>query len=157
DRHAGERASQPPDAGWALLSHLIEDMADEWGVKIAFQVRWGSAADSVFKSRIVTGELLGGGFSEAVQRAAAAHFAARQTSRMPLVGCTRDNAPLIDATFRRLLAITGAITASGSFMFGARPTLADFGWYGQLESLATDPTSRALMSERAPGTFTYLQ
>jgi len=157
DGHAGDRTAQPPDPGWALMSHLIEDMADEWGVKIAFQYRWSHKADSVFKSRIVSGELLGGGFSEAVQREAAAHFAARQIGRMPLVGCTPENAPLIDATFDRVLAITGVIMSSGSFLFGARPTLADFGWYGQLESLATDPTSRAKMQQKAPGAFTYLQ
>ena len=40
----------------AFLSHLIEDMADEWGVKIAFHYRWGHEQDSAFKSRIVVGE-----------------------------------------------------------------------------------------------------
>jgi glutathione S-transferase len=157
DRYAKDRPIQPPDPGWALLSHLIEDMADEWGVKIAFQYRWGHDADSTVKSRIVTGELLGGGFSETVQRDTATHFAARQIGRMRLVGCTPENAPLIEATFRRILKVTGAILASGTFLFGDHPTLADFGWYGQLESLATDPTSRALMQEIAPATFTYLQ
>ena len=49
-------------------------MADEWGVKIAFQFRWGNEPDRKFKSRIVTGELLGGGFSAEFQRTAAAQF-----------------------------------------------------------------------------------
>jgi glutathione S-transferase len=157
DGHAAGRSIVPADPGVALLAHLLEDMADEWGVKIAFQYRWGNNADSNFKSRIVTGELLGGGFGAQVQEEAARHFAARQIGRMPLVGCTPHNAPLILETFRQLLDIAAASFEQDTFLFGPRPTLADFGWYGQLESLATDPTSRAEIAARAPGVFTYLQ
>ena len=156
-REGGLRSIIPPDPGIAFLSHLIEDMADEWGVKIAFHYRWGHEPDQVFKSRIVVGELLGGGFVRATQIAAAKHVAARQVSRMPLVGCTAENAPLIVESFRRVLATTDRLHESSTFLFGPRPVLADFGWYGQLVSLATDPTSWAVMREQAPGTFPYLQ
>jgi len=151
------RSIIPPDPGWAFLSHLLEDMADEWGVKIAFHYRWAHEQDRVFKSRIVAGELLGGGFDGSTQIAAADHFAARQFGRMPLVGCTQENAPLIEETFRRVLAITDEVLVFSTFLFGQRPTLADFGWYGQLQSLATDPTPWAIMRKTSPGTFTYLQ
>lgn len=157
DGCAPDRSIIPPDPGIAFLAHLLEDMADEWGVKIAFQYRWGHAVDSAFKSRIVTGELLGGGFGEQFQTEAAKHFADRQISRMPLVGCTPENAPLILESFRRLLRIAAASFEQESFLFGPRPTLADFGWYGQLESLATDPTSRSAIAGTAPSVFTYLQ
>jgi hypothetical protein len=157
DKEAGARAAVPPDPGLALLSHLLEDMADEWAVKIAFHYRWGHPQDSAFKSRIVVGELLGGGFDRATQLAAAKKFADRQISRMPLVGATPGNAPLIVETFHRALAAFDALAESANFIFGPRPVLADFGWYGELVSLATDPTSWAIMRERAPGVFPYLQ
>lgn len=157
DRESGSRPVVPPDPGAAFLSHLLEDMADEWGVKIAFHYRWGRAADRMFKSRIVVGELMGGGFGSATQISAAKRFADRQVSRMPLVGCTPGNAPLILETFRRILEITGKLQETSTFLFGPRPSLADFGWYGQLVSLATDPTSRSVMARDAPGTFSYLQ
>ncbi len=152
-----ERRIIPRDAGFAFLSHLLEDMADEWGVKIAFQFRWGNEPDRKFKSRIVTGELLGGGFSAEFQRTAAAQFESRQVSRMPLVGCTAQNAPLILESFKRVLAAFNETFEESTFLFGDTPLLADFGWYGQLESLATDPTSRAQMTEAAPAVFSYLQ
>ena len=76
---------------------------------------------------------------------------------MPLVGCTPDNAPLIEKTFRRVLGVMGKLQECSTFLFGERPTLADFGWYGQLESLATDPTSQELIRATAPAIFSYLQ
>jgi hypothetical protein len=157
DVEAGMRSIVPPDSGLAFLSHLLEDMADEWGVKIAFHYRWGHAPDSLFKSRIVVGELLGGGFDLPTQLASAKRFADRQISRMPLVGSTKENAPLILETFERLMAAFDSLQQSTTFIFGPRPVLADFGWYGQLASLATDPTPWSLMRDRSPGVFPYLQ
>jgi hypothetical protein len=157
DEAAGPHSIVPPDPGIALLSHLLEDMADEWAVKIAFHYRWGYPPDSAFKSRIVVGELLGGGFDCSTQIAAAKKFAERQIGRMPLVGSTPGNAPLIVETFKRALVAFDALEETATFIFGARPILADFGWYGQLVSLATDPTPWAIMRERAPGVFPYLQ
>src|SRR5262249_49482524 len=74
-----------------------------------------------------------------------------------LVGCTPENAPLIEETFRRILAAMDKLEEESTFMFGPRPVLADFGWYGQLISPATDPTPWSIMRDLAPGAFPYLQ
>ncbi len=155
-RHA-ERPAIPADPGLAFLSHLLEDMADEWGVKIAFHYRWGDERNAAFKSRIVAAELLGGGFDEATQLRSARHFAQRQQGRMALVGCTPENAGLIETVFLRVLDIMQALPETSLFLLGGRPTLADFGWFGELVSLATDPGSAAVMATRAPAAFQWLQ
>lgn len=157
DARHPQRPILPSDPGAAFLSHLIEDMADEWLVKIAFLNRWGNNADAQYKSRIVTGELLGGGYEKSIFLRAAEHFALRQQSRMPLVGCTKENIPVLELTFNRLLNVMDNVAESFAFLFGDSPTLADFGLYGQLQSLATDPTPSSKMRERAPGVFPYLQ
>jgi len=156
ERHR-ERSVVPDDAAIAFLSHLLEDMADEWGVKIAFHYRWGHEKDALYKSRIVAAELLGGGYSDSIQRTAGLHFARRQQGRMPLVGCTEENKPLIEEVYRRVLDVMQALPKKSLFLFGSRPSLADFGWYGELVSLATDPTPAAIMAERAPAAFQWLQ
>lgn len=156
ERHP-DRPTIPHDPAVAFCSDLLEDMADEWLVKIAFLYRWGYGEDAAFKSRIVTGEFLGGNYPQDVLEKAARHFASRQQSRMPLVGATDENAEMIVMTFKRLLKAMDGVANHSTFIFGASPTLGDFGFYGQLQSVATDPTPSAFMRQEAMGAFPYLQ
>ena len=39
-----------------------------------------------------------------------------------------------------------------SYLFGSRPSLADFAWFGQLSEMATDPTPMRIMRAKAPFT-----
>ncbi|MGH8765355.1 MAG: hypothetical protein ACRET8_06525, partial [Burkholderiales bacterium] len=157
ERRYAARPAVPADPALALCAHLLEDMADEWGVKIAFLFRWGHDADAAYKSRIVTGELVGGAHPRAVLENCARHFAARQQGRMPLVGATPQTRSLIEASFDLILEAFDLLPGNSTFLLGEQPTLADFGWYGQLQSLATDPTSWERMRERSMGTFAWLQ
>lgn len=157
ERRRAARPAVPRDPALALCSHLLEDMADEWGVKIAFLFRWGCDEDAAYKSRIVTGELVGGRHPPSALENCAKHFAIRQRGRMPLVGATSQTRPLIEESFDRILDAFEKLPGHSTYIFGERPTLADFGWYGQLISLATDPTPWALMRRRAPNLFAWLQ
>jgi Glutathione S-transferase, C-terminal domain len=60
-------------------------------------------------------------------------------------------------SFDRILKAMSCISDKTTFIFGESPTLADFGFYGQLQSLATDPTPWAVMREKGEGIFSYLQ
>jgi hypothetical protein len=76
---------------------------------------------------------------------------------MSLVGCTEENRPLIEATFEELIDLLDAHVTEQRFLFGSRPSRADFALYGQLSQLASDPTPSALMRERAPYAFRWVQ
>jgi hypothetical protein len=79
-------------------------------------------------------------------------FIARQTSRMPFVGCTPANAPLLEGFYRELLEVLERFVATDRFLFGTRPALGDFGLYAQLKALAVDPTPRKILRESATRT-----
>lgn len=147
-RHAG-RSILPDDPAHAFLSHLIEDMADEWLTKAMFLYRWELPEDQDYCARWIIADsypaLRGAEFE-----AAAKAIRDRQVGRMALVGCSAANAPVIKQSFTRLLSILEAHVGHGRHLFGSRPSLADFGLFGQLKTLDTDPTPSRLIRTSAP-------
>ncbi|HUD50144.1 glutathione S-transferase family protein [Parvibaculum sp.] len=154
-RHPGERSVIPDDEGQAFLAFLLEDMADEWGTKMMFHYRWFRERDQKQMSQwLAFDRLTGRGRAEIETHAA--QFAARQIGRMALVGCTAANQKLIEETAHRLLALLDAHVTEEPYLFGTRPSLADFSWMGQLSQLAIDPTPADMMRETAPFVMRWL-
>ena len=151
-----ERSVVPDDPALAFLSHLLEDMGDEWLLKIAFHYRWANDADRNFTNRLIMAELLGGGVPQERIDWAAEQFRDRQVSRMPLVGCLPQNAPLIEEIYRRVLDAMTKLRASSPFLFGSRPSLGDFGVFGALFTCRNDPTPGEVMNRRSPATLDWI-
>jgi hypothetical protein len=72
------------------------------------------------------------------------------------LGCTPQNAPIIEESAKQIMGLLEAHVTEEAYLFGSRPSLADFAWMGQLSQLATDPTPDDLMREIAPFTFRWL-
>ena len=147
-RHPGARSIVPADPGHAFLSHLIEDMADEWGTKIMFLYRWARPADIDYAATWIADDFFPDQKGKARDQLREG-FSERQIGRMALVGCTKENAPVIEESYRRILDALAPHVGLHDHLFGSRPALADFGLYGQLKPLSEDPTGQAVMRERA--------
>ncbi|WP_395712928.1 glutathione S-transferase N-terminal domain-containing protein [Reyranella sp.] len=152
--HAG-RSVIPDDLVLAYLSDLLEDFGDEWITKMMFHYRWYYAPDRAFaqtwivSSRDPTME-------EQKRRQAMQAFNDRQVGRMALVGCTEQNRPVIEDSYRFVLDTLDRHVRSQPYLLGSRPCLGDFGLYGQLQILSVDPTPAAEMRARAPDLFCWL-
>lgn len=144
ERHPSERSVIPEEPGDAFLNHLIEDMADEWVTKMMFHYRWRDEADQLYCSRWIISDTRPDLDGEAFDAAAEA-IRSRQVGRLALVGSTPQNAPVIEAGYMRLIRHLDATLARRPYLFGTRPSLADFALFGQLKTLADDPTPMRIM------------
>ena len=152
-----ERSLVPKDPALAFLQSLIEDYGDEWLTKPMFHYRWSYAADIQKSSHVLP---LDRDVTLDAEQAGklARMFADRQIGRLGVVGSNRTTAPVIEASYRRLLAVLDAHLAGGQkFLMGERPGAGDFGLFGQLSQLAHfDPTPSAVAAEHAPRVVSWV-
>jgi glutathione S-transferase len=139
----------PDDPALAFLAALIEDMADEWMTKLLFFYRFSHDADRRFACDWVMDDAHPD-LDEAELASMSQAFQQRQEERRAIVGATADNAPLLEASLHRLIKILKPVLAMERFLFGSRPSVADFALYGQLRTLSADPTPSALLRAQAP-------
>ena len=154
---SAERSVLPPDPALAFLDALLEDFGDEWLTKAMFHYRWVYDADIRKASRVLP---LWQRVNVADDRVAlfTKMIAERQIGRLGVVGSNETTGPVIEASYRRLLALLDAHFQQHPFLFGARPAAADFACFGQLTQLVLfDPTPAALAAEEAPRVYAWLE
>lgn len=154
-RDGGGRSVYPDDPGHRFLALLIEDFADEWLTKPLFWYRWARQPDIDHATEWLSRET-NPGASAAELEAFGAAFRERQISRMPFVGCTAENEPLFDATFTDAMDAMADCAHAGTYLFGGRPSVADFALYGMLKQFATDPTPRDRLLAHLPALRDWL-
>ena len=156
DEYLG-RSVIPDDPALAFIDYLVEDYADEWLTKAMFHYRWQYEADIALAGEILPRwRDLTASSSEIAPRADA--IRERQIGRLYVVGSNDVTGRVIEASYRRFLGLLDDHIGNGPFLFGGRPSAADFGLFGQLTQLATfDPTPRELTAEVAPRVVAWVQ
>lgn len=153
--HPGAPSIVPGDSALAFLSVLLEEYADEWGNKWMFHYRWAYAPDCWATAERIALQMAGAKGPLAVAAARAA-VAERMSGRLGFVGSNPTTRPLIEASFKRVLSILDGHLKDRAYVFGGKPTLADFGLWGQLYECATDPTPGAVMRSTAPHVMAWV-
>ena len=150
------RALVPDDPALRFVCLLLEDMADEWFMKAMFHYRWFYEADQEWCANWLMYDSMPNAGQETVEKTAAV-IRARQISRMALVGCTPETAPVIEASWKRTnKALEGMATGPTRFLFGDRISLADIALYGQLKVMSVDPTPMAWLRAETPYLYRWL-
>ena len=155
ERYPG-RSVIPNDAGLAFLSSLLEDYADEWVTKPMFFYRWAIEENVDHACNVLP--LWSLAPDEMVARFRPT-FGQRQIDRLSgvVTGDLEVCGPIIEASYRRLLALLREHLRTSRFVLGDRPSAGDFGLYGQLTQLVgVEPTSMALARSEAPRVMAWV-
>ena len=146
----------PSETHTAFISRLIEEYADEWVVKPMFHYRWRYKADQTAAS-IRFGELFVPGWAKRVpilnkllKNQAAKIFKKRMKSRLWVIGSNPTTEKEIEKSFTNLLRLLEKHLHHRPFLFGARPSLADFGLWGQVYNAWTDVSGKRIIEGGHP-------
>ncbi len=152
-----DRSVVPTDPALAFIDMLIEDFGDEWVTKMMYHYRWAYAPDIDKAGKLLP---LGGNLQLDSDQAQQGYdfITKRQIGRRALVGSTEWNTPLIEDSYRRVLAIMQGRFSRGDFLLGERPGRGDFGIFGQLTQLVQfDPTSTQIAVDEAPKVIHWVE
>jgi len=146
--HEG-RSVIPPTKAMEFLARLIEDLADEYLPIPMFYSRWTT-------DRIWCGNRQMAGWSEPISDTElslrATSFLERQSSQLSNSNLDPDQ---MQAATQAFYAAMENLLSQQHFLFGSRPSIADFALYGQLTQYAVDPTLCNLMKETAIRTYQW--
>ena len=146
----------PDDPGAAFLCRLLEDYADEGLWRPALYYRWAFDKDALLNARRFTEDFL---WHPATPKFVMRRMALRRQQRtyMNEEGITPDNRADVERHYRDELADLEAIFRERPFLFGERPSLADFGYFASMfRHFGIDPTPARIMRDEAPAVYEWV-
>jgi hypothetical protein len=111
-----EPSATPEDPALAALSLILEDYGDEWLNKCMFQQRWGNKPDRDQAGLRALVQLSGGKRPRAWKKPSV-QIAERMADRLPLVGASAENQPVLDASWRRFAELAEHAPETASVHF----------------------------------------
>ncbi len=151
------RSVLPRDSVLVFLDRLLEDYADEWLTKCMFHYRW-SYADDIKKAASILPHWSAIEVSDEQIAPIQKMIGEHQIARLGVVGSNAVTAPVIEESYRRFLGLFDTHLQKSRFLFGRRPSAADFAFVGQLTCLALfDPTPAALTLALSPRIHAWVE
>ena len=145
-----DRKLLPEDPALSFINYLLEDFGDEWVTKYMFHYRWYFEEDANNASTILPLSDLATNMDDGTLKEVKKMIHDRQHGRLWVVGSNDTTAKLIDSSYRRFVKLMDDHLSVSQFLFGEKPSSADFAIYGQLTQLiGFDPTSRRIASENS--------
>ncbi len=146
----------PEEPVLAFLSRLVEEYADEWAVKHMCHYRWHyeenlDAAGKRFAKLFVPEKIqqiiwLRTYFLNKATNA----FKARMSKRLWVIGSNEVTGISIEESFKNLIGLLNKHLETRPYIFGNRPSIADFALWGHIYNLNNDITGNRLIQKLAP-------
>ncbi|HAT08428.1 MAG TPA: glutathione S-transferase [Rhodobiaceae bacterium] len=151
------RSVIPSDPVLAFLNWLLEDYGDEWLTKSMFHYRWHYEAD-IKKAGSILPRWSNLSASDADIVPLSKYVSDRQIARLTYVGSNEVTKETIENSFKRFLNLLNEHLQTMPYIFGQRPSSADFAIYGQLTCLALfDPTPNAIIAGDFPRIYAWVE
>jgi len=146
----------PDDPGAAFVCRLLEDYADEGLWRPALYYRWAFPKDAELYARRFTEDFL----SYPLTPAAVLRRTVRDRQQRVYLrgeGITSANRADVERHYTDELADLEAIFRRRPFLFGERPSLADFGYFASMfRHFGIDPTPARIMRNIAPAVYEWV-
>lgn len=140
-----EISIKPENAELSYLSYLLEDYGDEWVNKPMFHYRWWNDVDQIEIASGLANSTLPDGNPDAKEQLAA-QIRTRMVPRLRFVGSHESTKEIIEQSLETLLILLERHLLSRPYIFGGRPSFADFGIWGQLYSCMLQPTTKNMIT-----------
>lgn len=146
----------PTDPLQRFFSQLLEDYADEWLWRPALHYRWSYQPDARLMSHRIAAEMLHDMPGPLwLRRWLVYRRQLRKYVRGD--GISKATRAHVESIYLRNLRWLDAIFAARPFLLGARPTLADFGFFASMfRHFGLDPTPARIMRDEAPNVYEWL-
>lgn len=146
----------PNNVAAVFFCRLLEDYADEGLWRPALYYRWAFTKDSLLYARRFTEDFL----SFPLTPAALVRRMVLHRQRRVYVGAegiTRENRADVERHYRDELADLEAVFRTRPYLFGERPSLADFGYFASMfRHFSIDPTPSRIMRNDAPAVYEWV-
>lgn len=146
----------PEDPTQAYICRLIEDYADEWLWRPAMHYRWSYTEGRQLLGMQLVDEI----FVDVKAPTWLKHWQIRRRQKLNFVdrdGVNAHTRSHVEQGYLNVLDILQQILTDRPFIFGSRPTLADFGLMGPMfRHFSQDPTPAEIMRQRAPAVFEWV-
>lgn len=141
-----EPSATPADPATAFLACVLEEYADVWLAKAAFHYRWTRKKDQRLAAARSIEEYYAG---EAPEDRKAKEDLAIETmlGQLRVMGLEGDLGAVVEKSFKRFVKLLDDHLRKRLFIFGGRPSIADFAIAGQLIQMMKDPTPAKIIEK----------
>ena len=115
-----------------FVCKLLEAFADVWLIPCALHTRWNTTEKNRIETKYEFGRLACPGFPSFIQKHVGNQIGASMAGYLPILGITQETSDGFDELIRYLLHNLEKHLSLSPFLFGGRPSLADFALMGPL-------------------------
>jgi glutathione S-transferase len=141
-----EPSATPADPALAFLACVLEEYADSWLAKAAYHYRWTRKKDQRLAAQRAIEDYYGATPPED-RKAAEDGAIVRMLDQLRVMGLDGELGAAAEKSFKRFVKLLDDHLRKHLYIFGGRPSIADFAIAGQIIQMLKDPTPAKIVEK----------